>query len=308
MARLTALLLAISVAPSAGFALAGTAATWAAGSPRAAATPPRMQQQQQIVDGVRIGPPPDLPSLLLNNRIVYLGMPIGGQVTELILSELLFLQYDSPSKPILMYINSPGTTNEEGMPVGYETEAFAIADTMAYVEPEIHTVLVGKAYGLAAMLLACGEKGHRSALQYGTVMLHQPRGWQMRGQASDISIHAKEVLMNRRSALEITSKASPTGPPLCSPPPPHPLPSRRRVCPSISSHRTPSACSTWTRSRRSTTASSTRSSRRSPGLGTPPPMRPSPQSPVDSAEYRPVCMRKFESSISDMRECRSIEA
>merc|ERR1719231_2139449 len=86
-----------------------------------------------MVDGTRIGPPPDMPSLLLNNRIVYLGMPISSQVTELIISELLYLQYDSPSKPILMYINSPGTTNADGLPVGFETEAFAIADTMQYV-------------------------------------------------------------------------------------------------------------------------------------------------------------------------------
>merc|ERR1712137_1466520 len=101
-------------------------------------------------DGARIGPPPDMPSLLLNNRIVYLGMAINAQVTELIISELLFLQYDSSDKPILMYINSPGTTTEDGIPVGFETEAFAIADTMAYVQPPIHTVLIGKAYGHAA--------------------------------------------------------------------------------------------------------------------------------------------------------------
>ena len=111
-----------------------------------------------MVDGARIGPPPDMPSLLLNNRIVYLGLPINSQVTELILSELLYLQYDAPTKPILMYINSPGTTTDDGFPVGFETEAFAIADTMAYVEAPIRTVLVGKAYGLAAMLLACGDR------------------------------------------------------------------------------------------------------------------------------------------------------
>ena len=161
-----------------------------------------------MMDGVRLGPPPDMPSLLLNNRIVYLGMPINSAVTELIISELLFLQYDSPAKPILMYINSPGTTTEDGQPVGFETEAFAIADTMAYVESPVRTVLVGKAYGLAAMLLASGEKGFRQALPYGTVMLHQPRGQQARGQASDISIKAREVLLNRQTALEMTSLAT----------------------------------------------------------------------------------------------------
>jgi len=157
-------------------------------------------------DGARIGPPPDMPSLLLNNRIVYLGMPINAQVTELIISELLFLQYDASEKPILMYINSPGTSTETGLPVGFETEAFAIADTMAYVQPPIHTVCIGKAYGLAAMLLASGEKGQRSALPYTTVMLHQPRGQQASGQASDIAIKAQEVLLNRKVALDIMSK------------------------------------------------------------------------------------------------------
>ena len=161
-----------------------------------------------MVDGARIGPPPDLPSLLLNNRIVYLGMPIVPQVTELIIAELLFLQYDSTEKPILMYINSPGVETSEGQPVGFETEAFAIADTMNYAAPPIHTVLVGKAYGLAAMLLANGEKGERSALPYGTVMLSQPRGGGARGQASDIAIKAREILTNRRVALEIMSKAT----------------------------------------------------------------------------------------------------
>ena len=133
-------------------------------------------------------------------------------MTELIISELLYLQNESQEKPVLMYINSPGTTTEQGMPVGFETEAFAIADTMGYVEAPIRTVLVGKAYGLAAMLLACGEKGERTTLPYGTVMLHQPRGQQTSGQASDIAIKAREVLLNRQTALEITSKA--TGVPL----------------------------------------------------------------------------------------------
>jgi len=160
-----------------------------------------------MMDGARIGPPPDMPSLLLNNRIVYLGMPITSQVTELIIAELLYLQFESEEKPITMYINSPGTSTEDGRPAGFETEAFAVADTMAYLSAPIHTVCVGKAYGLAAMLLACGEQGKRSSLPYGTIMLHQPRGQQAQGQASDIAIRAKEVLTNRQTALEITSKA-----------------------------------------------------------------------------------------------------
>jgi len=161
-----------------------------------------------MMDGMRIGPPPDMPSLLLNNRIVYLGMPISASVSELIISELLFLQYDMAEKPITRYINSPGTTTEDGIPVGYETEAFAIADTMAYVKPPIHTALVGKAYGLAAMLLASGEKGQRATLPYCTVMLHQPRGQRTSGQASDIAIAAREVLFNRKTALDMMSTAT----------------------------------------------------------------------------------------------------
>lgn len=149
-----------------------------------------------------------MPSLLLNNRIVYLGMPIAASVTELIIGELLFLQYDNADKPITMYINSPGTTTEDGQPVGFETEAFAIADTMDYVASPIQTVCVGKAYGLAAMLLACGEQGSRACLPYGTVMLHQPRGQQAQGQASDIALKAREVLLNRKVALDIMSKAT----------------------------------------------------------------------------------------------------
>jgi ATP-dependent Clp protease protease subunit len=159
-----------------------------------------------MVDGMRIGPPPDMPSLLLSNRIVYLGMPISAGVTELIIGELLYLQNESTEKPVIMYINSPGTTTEAGQPVGFESEAFAIYDTMNYCKAPVHTVLVGKAYGLAAMLLAAGTKGERSALKTGTVMLHQPRGNQAQGQASDIAIKAREVLINRNMALEIMAK------------------------------------------------------------------------------------------------------
>lgn len=159
-----------------------------------------------MIDGARIGPPPDLASMLLNNRIVYLGLAITEDVSKLIISQLLWLQSESADKPITMYINSPGTTLEDGRPVGYETGAFAIYDTMQYVTPPIHTVCIGKAYGLSAMLLAAGEKGQRRSLPYGTVMLHQPRGQQAQGQASDIAIAAKEVLANRQMALDIMAE------------------------------------------------------------------------------------------------------
>lgn len=99
-------------------------------------------------------PPPDLPSLLLKERIVYLGMPLVPAVTELIIAELLYLQYDDPEKPIRIYINSTGTSRYDGEPIGFETEAFAICDTMRYIKPPVHTICIGQAMGMAAMLLS----------------------------------------------------------------------------------------------------------------------------------------------------------
>ena len=166
-----------------------------------------MQTGAQNYDGVRIGPPPDLPSLLLHNRIVYLGMPLVPAVTELIVAEFLFLQYENSEKPVFMYLNSTGTSNPDGSSAGFETEAFAIADTMNYIKPPVHTICVGQAFGTSAMLLSCGEPNHRAALPNATIMIHQPRS-QARGQASDIAIKAREVLYNRKQCFEIIAKTS----------------------------------------------------------------------------------------------------
>ncbi|KAG6542429.1 hypothetical protein Mapa_016119 [Marchantia paleacea] len=136
-------------------------------------------------------PPPDLPSYLFKNRIVFLGMSLVPSVTELIMAELLYLQYEDPDKPIYMYINSTGTT-KDGEKLGYETEAFAIYDTMRYVKPPIFTLCVGNAWGEAALLLAAGSKGNRAALPSATIMIKQPIA-QFRGQATDIDIARKEV-------------------------------------------------------------------------------------------------------------------
>ncbi len=160
-------------------------------------------------------PPPDLPSLLLKERIVYLGLPlvspdeykeqIGIDVTELIIAQLLFLQFDDPEKPIYMYINSTGTSWYGGESIGFETEAFAICDTMDYIKPPVHTICIGQAMGTAAMILSAGTKGCRASLPHGTIILHQARqGTQ--GQATDIQIRAKEVLENKRIMLEILAK------------------------------------------------------------------------------------------------------
>jgi ATP-dependent Clp protease, protease subunit len=166
-----------------------------------------MQTGAQNYDGVRIGPPPDLPSLLLHNRIVYVGMPLVPAVTELIVAEFLYLQYENADKPVFMYLNSTGTSNPDGSSAGFETEAFAIADTMNYIKPPVHTICVGQAFGTCAMLLSNGEKTHRAALPNATIMIHQPTS-RARGQASDIAIKAKEVLYNRKQCFEIISENS----------------------------------------------------------------------------------------------------
>ncbi|MGC9503511.1 ATP-dependent Clp protease proteolytic subunit [Baaleninema sp.] len=149
-------------------------------------------------------PPPDLPSLLLKERIVYLGMPLVPAVTELIIAQLLYLQYDDPDKPIKIYINSTGTSNYGGEPIGFETEAFAICDTIRYIKPPVHTICLGTAMGMAAMLLSAGTKGCRASLPHASIVLHQPKSF-ARGQATDIQIRAKEVIANKDTMLEILS-------------------------------------------------------------------------------------------------------
>jgi ATP-dependent Clp protease protease subunit len=150
-------------------------------------------------------PPPDLPSLLLKERIVYLGMPLVAAVTELIIAELLYLQYEDPDKPIKIYINSTGTSRYDGEPIGFETEAFAICDTMNYIKPPIQTICIGSAMGMAAMLLSAGTKGFRASLPNATIILHQSKSY-ARGQATDIQIRAKEVLANKATMIDILSR------------------------------------------------------------------------------------------------------
>ncbi len=152
-------------------------------------------------------PPPDLPSLLLKERIVYLGMPLVPAVTELIVAQLLYLQSDDPEKPIKIYINSTGTSGYSGEPIGFETEAFAIYDTMKYIKPPIHTICIGSAMGMAAMILSAGTKGCRASLPNSSIILHQPKSY-AQGQATDIQIRAKEVLANKASMVEILSRTT----------------------------------------------------------------------------------------------------
>lgn len=160
-------------------------------------------------------PPPDLPSLLLKERIVYLGLPlyssdevkqqVGIDVTELIIAQLLYLQFDDPDKPIYFYINSTGTSWYGGDAIGFETEAFAICDTIDYIKPAVHTICIGQAMGTAAMILSAGTKGFRASLPHATIVLNQTRSG-AQGQATDIQIRAKEVLTNKQTTLEIMAK------------------------------------------------------------------------------------------------------
>ena len=149
---------------------------------------------------------------MLKERIVYLGLPLfsdddakrqlGMDVTELIIAQLLYLEFDNPEKPIYFYINSTGTSWYSGDAVGFETEAFAICDTLRYVKPPVHTICIGQAMGTAAVILSAGTKGQRAALPHASIVLHQPRSG-AKGQATDIQIRAKEVLHNKQAMLEI---------------------------------------------------------------------------------------------------------
>lgn len=149
-------------------------------------------------------PPPDLASYLYKNRIVYLGMSLVPSVTELILAEFLYLQYEDDQKPIYLYINSTGTT-KGGEKLGYETEAFAIYDVMRYVKPPIFTLCVGNAWGEAALLLAAGAKGNRSALPSSTIMIRQPIA-RFQGQATDVDLARKEVKNVKTELVNLYAK------------------------------------------------------------------------------------------------------
>eukprot|EP00898_Chlorokybus_atmophyticus_P001368 jgi/Chlat1/2231/Chrsp17S02547 len=147
--------------------------------------------------------PPDLPSYLFKQRIIYLGMTLVPSVTELILAQLMYLQWDDNKKPIYMYINSTGV-QKGGEKYGFETEAFAIIDTIQYMAAPIYTLAIGNAYGEAAMLLAAGAKGHRAALPSASIMIREPIQ-QFRGQATDIMTQRNLMRQtNREIALHLS--------------------------------------------------------------------------------------------------------
>jgi len=150
--------------------------------------------------------PPDLPSLLLDGRIVYIGMPLVSSVTELVISQLLWLNYADQEKPVYVYINSTGTQTENKEAVGFETEAYAILDTLNYIRPDVHTLAVGAAYGNAAMLLASGKKGSRAALPNARIKTNPPRLNRAMGPASKVMIAANEIDACMDTYVEFMSK------------------------------------------------------------------------------------------------------
>ncbi|XP_051145385.1 ATP-dependent Clp protease proteolytic subunit-related protein 1, chloroplastic [Andrographis paniculata] len=150
--------------------------------------------------------PPDLPSLLLDARIVYLGMPIVPAVTELLVAQFMWLDYDNPAKPIYLYINSSGTQNQKMETVGSETEAYAIADAMSFCKADVYTINCGMAYGQAAMLLCLGKKGFRGLQPHSSTKLYLPKVNRSSGAVIDMWIKAKELDANTESYLDLLSK------------------------------------------------------------------------------------------------------
>jgi ATP-dependent Clp protease protease subunit len=142
----------------------------------------------------------DIWSLLLKKRIVFLGTAIDDAVSNLVVAQLLYLQSEDAKTPIEMYINSPGGSVSSGL---------AIYDTMKFIDAPVHTVCIGLAASMGAILLAAGEKGRRTALPHARIMIHQPWAGGIQGQATDIAIQAEEILKTRNRLNELI--ASDTG-------------------------------------------------------------------------------------------------
>jgi len=138
----------------------------------------------------------DIYSRLLKERIIFLTGPIDDYISNLVIAQLLFLESENPEKDISIYINSPG---------GIISSGLAIYDTMQFVKPEVATLCVGQAASMGSLLLAGGAAGKRFALPNSRVMIHQPLGG-FQGQASDIEIHAKEILVMKQKVNEILAK------------------------------------------------------------------------------------------------------
>lgn len=138
----------------------------------------------------------DIYSRLLKERIIFIGLPITDEVANVVIAQLLFLQFDNKNKDISMYLNTPG---------GSVTAGMAIYDTMQYVKSPIHTYCIGQAASMGAVLLAGGLKGKRHALPHSRVMIHQPWGGAS-GTARDISIQADEIVKHKKTLTGILAK------------------------------------------------------------------------------------------------------
>lgn len=145
----------------------------------------------------------DIFSRLLKDNVIFLGEPIDDHVASLVIAQMLFLEAENPNRDISLYINSPGGSISAGL---------AIYDTMQYVKPDVVTICVGQASSMGAVLLAGGTKGKRLALPHARVLLHQPLMYGLGGQATDIDIHAKDIVRLRQRLNEILSTH--TGQPL----------------------------------------------------------------------------------------------
>ncbi|GAA5785627.1 ATP-dependent Clp protease proteolytic subunit [Chitiniphilus shinanonensis] len=145
----------------------------------------------------------DIYSRLLKERVVFLVGPVNDQTANLVVAQLLFLESENPDKDIHLYINSPG---------GSVTAGMAIYDTMQFIKPDVSTLCVGMAASMGAFLLSGGAKGKRFALPHSRIMIHQPLIGGLAGQASDIEIHARELLKTKRQLNELL--AAHTGQPI----------------------------------------------------------------------------------------------
>ncbi|XP_078168517.1 CLP protease proteolytic subunit 1 [Carex rostrata] len=153
-------------------------------------TKPRVSMYQ---GGGYDDPPPDMPSLLIDARIVYLGMALHEAVAELIIAQLLFLDFEDSSKPIYLYINSSGTQDMNKDIIGYEALGFAIADSMSNCKAKVHTLNLGIAYGQAAVILSRGNKGNRLLLPHSKTSLHLPKMFKNIGPTTDMWLTVKDL-------------------------------------------------------------------------------------------------------------------
>jgi ATP-dependent Clp protease protease subunit len=136
----------------------------------------------------------DIYSRLLKDNVIFLGTAINDEVANLVIAQMLFLEAENPEKDITLYINSPG---------GSVTAGLAIYDTMQYVKPDVATYCIGQAASMGAVLLAGGKKGKRAALPNARVLIHQPLAYGLEGQASDIEIHARDLVRMKKRLNEI---------------------------------------------------------------------------------------------------------